>query len=323
MLDNDDIHMTKCNFILQSFLSVDLMELLCTSFSCQVVQKLCTKVTNVQLGHLVVPISDEFLRLSSHPTGHLTVLSVLAVGSQEQRDRFTSQLEDNEVLLMMLRDKFGSFVVQRCLPYLQPQFRTLACMVRCLHDRVVELGCHPHASPFLQEFIRQFKGEDRVDLLLEQIMENLTTLVYNDNGTWLVRAVLYLGETSHLTRVFRWMEKNIQEVLLDTQGVFVARTLVKQLIERSSKGVENCWRQALDRLVMKMIETKLGDRKQSLLLVAARNIAGHLVVQELVRQKEFLGNSKRYMMDMLNKHKASLKSDQYGCIVFKGMQGWL
>ena len=50
--------------------------------------------------------------------------------------------------------------------------------------------------------------------------------------------------TSQLTRVARWMEKNIQEVLLDTQGVFVARMVVKQLIDTSGKGVENCWRQA-------------------------------------------------------------------------------
>ena len=38
-----------------------------------------------------------------------------------------------------------------------------------------------------------------------------------------------------------------------SMAVFVARTLVQQLIARSRKGVENTWSLAMDKLVGKMV----------------------------------------------------------------------
>merc|ERR1719318_1423224 len=87
----------------------------------------------------------------------------------------------------------------------------------------------------------------------------------------------------------------------------------------------NCWSQILDRLVMKMMSTmvKLDKQDLPLLIVAAEHHSGHNVVLELAANKECLVDSRDSMVEMLNEHRSRLKVGTFGCLVVKGMQGWL
>ena len=79
-----------------------------------------------------------------------------------------------------------------------------------------------------------------------------------------------------------------------SMAVFVARTLLHQLIARSRKGVENTWSLAMDKLVRNIVGTVVVVNAASLALfiVAAMHRAGHILVQEMVRQRNWLGHSK-------------------------------
>ena len=79
-----------------------------------------------------VDLSKQFSDLALHPFGNQPVLALLVVGSQDQRDMLTYQLEREDILLDLLLDKQGSFVVQRCLPYLRPQ--TVSSIVTSLES---------------------------------------------------------------------------------------------------------------------------------------------------------------------------------------------
>eukprot|EP00092_Neocalanus_flemingeri_P020850 GFUD01022588.1.p1 GENE.GFUD01022588.1~~GFUD01022588.1.p1 ORF type:complete len:1341 (+),score=457.64 GFUD01022588.1:113-4024(+) len=310
--------------IFQSVMSCDLLDMVTNHQSCQVVQKLCSCVGHDMLEKLVIPVSKQFITLSLHPSGHQAVLAVLAVASQDQRNMITSQLESENTLLQLLKDKHGYFVVQRCLPYIQAE--TISCIAKSLECRVVEVGRHPQASAFLQEFFRQFNGKDRlVDILQEKVMDSLECLAYCDTGLWLVQTVIKLGQPTAITKAIGWLENNMQNVLEDCKAVFVARTLVQQLLERSMKGVENTWSQAMDRLVAKMIDTMVVVRENTLplIIVAAMHQAGHIVVQEVARQKECLGNSRVKMKRVMEQHRIRLRVDTFGCLVVKGMEGWM
>ena len=116
-----------------------------------------------------------------------------------------------------------------------------------------------------------FSGQDRVDILQDKVMDSLEMMMYSQVGHWVVQTVIKLGHPKHITMAATWLEKNMQEAVLDSTAVFVARTLVQQLLARSRKGVENTWSLAMDKLVLKMMDTMVVSKDASLplLIVAA------------------------------------------------------
>ena len=304
-------------------MSRDLMEMVVSPLSCQVVMKLCSCLEPDKLEQLVVLISKQFLSLSLHPVAHQAVLAVLAVASQDQRNMIASQLVRESTLLELLMDKQGYFVVQRCLPYLQSG--TLSSISTSLECRVVEIGCHPQASSFLQEFVRLFNGNDRVDMLQEKVMDSMECLAYSEAGHWVVQTVIELGHPSIIARATNWFESSMQKVLMDKRGVEVARSLVQQLLAHSRRGVENTWSLAMDRLVKKMTEQMVvvnGD-KLPLIIVAAKHHVGHILVQEVARKQYLLGHSGVKMKQVMEDNRKSLSIDIFGCLVLKGLEGWM
>ena len=112
---------------------------------------------------------------------------------------------------------------------------------------------------------------------------------------------------------------------MDSTAVFVARTLVQQLLARSRKEVENTWSMAMDKIMWKMTDTMVMSKDVSLplLIVAAMHHAGHIVVQEVVRHKDWLGHSKVKVMTVLKQNRLRLRVDTFGCLVVKVIEGWM
>ena len=133
-----------------------------------------------------------------------------------------------------------------------------------------------------------------------------------------------LGHPRHITMAATCLEKNMQKVMMDVTAVFVARTLVQQLLARSRKGGENTWSLIMDKLLLKMMETMVSkDASLPLFIVAAMHHAGHILVQEVVRQKDWLGHSRVKVMNVLEQNRLRLRVDTFGCIVVKGYEGWM
>jgi len=60
----------------------------------------------------------------------------------------------------------------------------------------------------------------------------------------------------------------------DSTAVFVARTLVQQLLAKSRKVVENTWSLAMDNLLGKMMDTMVVSKDASLLLLIVAAMQG-------------------------------------------------
>ena len=71
----------------------------------------------------------------------------------------------------------------------------------------------------------------------------------------------------------------------------------------------------MDKLVV------LNDASLALFIVAVMHHVGHILVQEMVRQKDWFGHSKVKVMKMLELNKLHLMVDTFGCLVMKGFEG--
>ena len=96
-------------------------------------------------------------------------------------------------------------------------------------------------------------------------------------------------------------------------------------MSRIISGQSTTFSQLLENLVKTLLETTIYNDGEHLplLLVAAKNPHGHNVVLVLVANKACLVESKDRLIDMLNKYKSKLETETFGCLVVKGMQGWL
>ena len=75
-------------------------------------------------------------------------------------------------------------------------------------------------------------------MLQEKVMDSLKCLAYSDVGQWAVQTVIKLGHPSP-SYITSWLESNMQKTLLDRRTVYVAITLVQQLLARSRKAVQD------------------------------------------------------------------------------------
>ena len=75
----------------------------------------------------------------------------------------------------------------------------------------------------------------------------------------------------------------MQKALLDRMALYLAVTLVQQLLARSRKWVQDIWSMAMDRLVYKMTDTMVVMNGNPL-LPCGMHPAGNIFVQEVGAQ---------------------------------------
>merc|ERR1740137_377751 len=103
---------------------------------------------------LLAQITTNFSKLSLSAYGYHVVKTAITILGMEQRETFILELENPIMLLSLLKSKYGTFVAQACVPYLQG--RTVTSLVNSLLGHVVELGCHVSGTFFLQQFLAQW-----------------------------------------------------------------------------------------------------------------------------------------------------------------------
>ena len=293
---------------------------------CEVVQKVCPKLTPSQLTMLIRKVSQSFVPLATHSSGHQVVLAVLTVIKGDQVDTFISQLEDKAVLKSLIMDKFGVSVLQRMFPLIQPG--GAAAIASVLQGMIVEVSTDPHGSVFLQEFFRLFFNTEMVDILLEEVMDNLSTLAVHDISTWLVLEVIKRDDkprAGYLMRVACWVVKNVETVLVSSAGASLARMVLQLLMSRINCKEVSSFRGLLGNLVTALLDTTVEKDgvEMPLILKAAEHPHGHIVVLELAANKSYLVENRDRMLQILTQHKSKLEIGTFGCLVMKGMHWWL
>ena len=266
----------------------------------------------------------------------LDKLAKVDINSQEGRKEvlemiFSPDMDEKLVLLSIVKNKLGVSVLQKIMP--KWDVRTICAVVRKLQGVVVQVASDPLGCVFLQDFFRLFSKMEMVELLLEEVMDNLNILVFDDIGTWLVQDVIKFDDkqefakpySSYLLRVAYWLVKNIETVLMNAASASFARNVVQMVMSKNVSGHANTYSQILENMIRSMLDLKVKHEGESvpLLIVAADHPHGHNVVMELVSRRACLLVDNKNMVEILTQHKSKLEIGTFGCLVVKGMNGWL
>merc|ERR1711936_490991 len=262
-------------------------------------------VSTEHVSPLTQEVYDELAKVDvSNKDGRQKVLDMI----------FKSDKEDKVVLSSLVKNKLGVSVLQKIMPTWE--LRTIFAVVRSLQGVVVEVASDPLGCVFLQDFFRLFFKREMVDLLLEEGMDNLNILAFDDIGTWLVQDVIKFEDkqefdkpcSSYLIRVAYW-----------------TRTVVQMVMLKNISGQTSTLSQILENMIRVLLDINVNHDGEifPLLILAAEHPHGHNVVMEMVSKRAclLLDNSK--MVEMLNQHKAKLEMGTFGCLVVKGMRGFL
>jgi len=279
-------------------------------------------VSTEHVSPLTQEVYDELAKVDvSNKDGRQKVLDMI----------FKSDKEDKVVLLSLVKNKLGVSVLQKIMPMWER--RTIFAVVRSLQGVVVEVASDPLGCVFLQDFFRLFFKREMVDLLLEEVMDNLNILAFDDIGTWLVQDVIKFEDkqefdkpcSSYLIRVAYWLVKNIETVLVNAASASLARTVVQMVMLKNISGQTSTHSQILENMIRVMLDTNVKHDGEilPLLILAAEHPHGHNVVMEMVSKRACLLLDNSRMVEMLNQHKAKLEIGTFGCLVVKGMRGFL
>jgi len=270
----------------------------------------------------VYEVYDELAKVDiSNKDGRQKVLDLI----------FKSDKDGKMVLLSLVKNKLGVSVLQKIMPTWE--LSTVFAVVRSLQGVVVEVASNPFGSVFLQDFLRLFFNRGMVDLLLEEVMDNLNILAFDEIGTWFVHDLIKFADkqefdrscSSYLIRVAYWLVKNIETVLVHAASASLARNVVQVVMQKNISGQAATLGQILENMIRIMLDTNVNHDGEilPLLVSAADHPYGHNVVLEMVSKRACLLLDNSRMVEMLNQHKAKLEIGTFGCLVVKGMRGFL
>ena len=259
------------------------------------------------------------------------ILARVDENNKDDRDNVTSKIlnystEDKLVLPCLIQNEKNMSKLLKIMPFMEP--RTVSAFVRSLQGVVVKICADPKGAVFIQNFFLHFIHTEMVDLLVEEVLDNLNILAFDNFGTLVVQDVMKNGDrpsSNYLMRVAYWLVKNIENVLMQEASASLARIVIQMVMSRIISGHATTFSQLLENLVRTLLETTINNDGVylPLLVAAADHPHGHNVVLDLAANKACSFESKDRMVEMLNKYKSKLASGTFGCLVVKGMQGWL
>jgi len=310
-----------CEKMVTSILSTDPLRMMTNPVSCFLIQKLIGYfyiLPKSQQSALLLPIKENFSKLSLSAYGYHVVQAAISNLGLEQRETFILELENRVMLLSLLKSKYGNFVAQTCVPFLQP--RTVTSLVNNLLGHVVELGCHSSGTFFIQQFLAQWGPSSIMDLLVEDILRHLRSLVHHPQGTYVVQALLKArADYHHMSMVTQWMVTNMEAVCKDKPGVQAIRCLIYLLSDKIMENMETQWSKLLDQIVNRLTDSVMESRP--LIIQAACHPVGHMLVVGLTKMVKKMGDdTRRRMMEMMMTYRAVLMADTHGCVVINNLQ---
>jgi len=310
-----------CEKMVSSIMSTNPLRMMTNPASCFLVEKLVKFIhilSKSQHTALLAFIKSNFSKLSLSAYGYHVVLAVVKHLGDEYKQPFILNLENPVLLISLLKSKYGTFVAQACVIYMQ--HRTIISVANSLLGHVVELGCHPSGTFFVQHFLVSWGVTKNLDLLVEHIFRHLRDFVHNPYGQYVIQSLIKSrNDTHHLIILNKWLVKNMMAAYKDKHAVNVIRCLLYQVSANLKKYKAKEWSKILDMLVVKMMESDEDGRP--ILIQAACHPVGHLVVVGVVRMLMNLDTSIRSsMLDMMNSYRILLSNDSIGNVVVKSFE---
>ena len=113
--------------------------------------------------------------------------------------------------------------------------------------------------------------------------------------------------------------------MMNAASASLARNVIQMVMSKNISGHANTYSQILENMIRSLLDIKVNEDGEllPLLIVAAEHPHGHNVVMELVSRRARLLVDNKRMVEILTKHKSKLESGTFGCLVVKGMNGWL
>ena len=140
-------------------------------------------------------------------------------------------------------------------------------------------------------------------------------LASTEPGSRLVQEVVRNSQDAHLLlSIIRWIEENLQYVIVNSSAVFLAMTVLEKLVKRTRK--DKVWANRLETFTSQFI-----GEEEDLLMVAALNPTGHLLVKMILSNLKLLSEVKQSeVIRCLAKNVDTLVSTKTGAVLLKEIE---
>ena len=140
-------------------------------------------------------------------------------------------------------------------------------------------------------------------------------LASTEPGSRLVQEVVRNSQDAHLLlSIIRWIEENLQYVIVNSSAVFLAMTVLEKLVKRTRK--DKVWANRLETFTSQFI-----GEEEDLLVVAALNPTGHLLVKMILANLKLLSEVKQSeVIRCLAKNVDTLVSTKTGAVLLKEIE---
>jgi len=291
-----------------------------------VVQKLIEVADSRSMEMFVDKVTKHFSWVACHPAGSRVVQKCTLMSSPDLQTRIFTNIQDSRSLIMLAKNKYGTRVVQTCLP-LMP-----AKIVKIIADsflgHMVDLGRHPFATYFVQQLVDlQARHQVGSNLLVDEICQNIHLLAFDKFGTFLVQTLVSATSPSPVLQlVSSWTLSNLSSLYVSQPAVFLAIAVFRRLAAlatNSPPAPGEDWSKLLAEFVASLTELEVEGRP--LLITQAIHSQGHLLAKEVVLQMANLSDvtTKNRVLHTLAKYAIVLKADSFGCVVLKALHGLL
>ena len=222
-------------------------------------------------------------------------------------------------------------LLQVCLSHLASDQVMLESLAVSLLGNISGLASTQPGSYFLQKLVNilgtRHSASEALHILTDEMIRDLVQvkplysslysevcvqLATTEPASRLVQEVVRNSQDAHLLlSIIRWIEENLKYVIVNSSAVFLAMTVLEKLLKRSSK--DKVWAKRLETFA-----SQFTDSEENLLMVAALNPTGHLLVKMILSNLKLLSEVKQSeVISCLAKDVDTLVSTKTGAVLLK------
>eukprot|EP01006_Ploeotia_vitrea_P035211 TRINITY_DN65846_c5_g1_i1.p1 TRINITY_DN65846_c5_g1~~TRINITY_DN65846_c5_g1_i1.p1 ORF type:complete len:700 (+),score=99.20 TRINITY_DN65846_c5_g1_i1:38-2137(+) len=277
----------------------DALALMTDVFGNYVIQKLFEHGLPAHRAALAEVLRTHVLHLTLQTYGCRVIQKALEVVGESEQAMISQELDGH--ILRCVLDQNGNHVIQKCIERIPPH--NVKFIVQAFVGNVQNLAVHAYGCRVIQRILEYC--EDHVEVIqpiLDEILDNVNTLVRDQYGNYVVQHVLINGRPVYQYAIIERLRGDVLE--LSTHKF--ASNVVEKMFQHGSREVRHS-------MMMDLMKPQPPDGCSALLSMMKDQYANYVVQKILdVADDSMTNEQRRSIVEHIKPHVNSLRRYTYG-----------
>uniref|UniRef100_A0A914IH57 PUM-HD domain-containing protein n=1 Tax=Globodera rostochiensis TaxID=31243 RepID=A0A914IH57_GLORO len=217
----------------------NVRQLMADEFGHYVIEKFFEYGTDDQKAQLVDALRGHVLELALQMYGSYMIRKALNTVDKASQIEIIEELTPRSCVIRCIKDQYGAYVMNMIIELIEPQrlqFVVDAILSSPSDSQVASLSLHEYGSRVIRHVLEHC-AEQQKRPVLEQLLDNVPTLITDKHGSFVIQLVLEHGRPEDRERIVRSLHEKVTCLSLHKYGNLVVQRILEHCTEQQKRPV--------------------------------------------------------------------------------------